>query len=66
MDIKNQLALLYTQKGELVTEIEIMQAQLQNVNKSIVKVRNILAQQPKAEPKEDKASKKKTKPEKRK
>ena len=46
----NKLIQLYTQKGELVTEIEIMQAQLQRVNQQIVRMKNALMQE--LEPKE--------------
>ena len=35
-----QLKDLYTQKGELVTDLEIIQEQLQNINKEIMQIRN--------------------------
>lgn len=45
METKEQLANLYTQKGELLTEIEIMQAQLQRVNQLIVQIKNDMRKQ---------------------
>ena len=47
---KTQLIKLYAQKGEIVTELEIMQAQLQRVNQQIVRMKNALLQE--LEPKE--------------
>lgn len=43
--IKLQLANLYAQKGELTTEIEVMQTRLQQVNQHIIQVRNAIAQE---------------------
>lgn len=40
MEQKQQLAQLYAQKGELITNIELMQAQLRNVNERIVELKN--------------------------
>ncbi len=37
MDVKE----LYAQKGEIVTRLEILQAQLQNINKQIVDAINL-------------------------
>jgi len=42
--VKSQLAQLYIQKGELITEMEIMQAQLKMVNRQIVEIRNVETQ----------------------
>ncbi len=58
MDIKNQLVLLYTQKGELVTELEIMQAQLQRVNQQIIQIKNALSQKPIEKPEKTKGKEK--------
>lgn len=53
MDDKTKLVNLYVQKGELITELEIMQAQLQNVNKRIIQMRNRQIQQKDTEKKPD-------------
>ncbi len=37
---KTDLIRLYAQKGEIVTEMEIMQAQLQRVNQQIIQIKN--------------------------
>ena len=42
---KDRLAGLYAQKGEIVTELEMLQAQLQRVNQQIIQARNALADQ---------------------
>lgn len=47
---KSQLANLYIQKGELITEIEGMQRQLQVVNQRINQLRSTIIQQPEREP----------------
>jgi len=47
-----ELKEFYTKKGELVTQLEIAQAQLQEVNKAIVEVIN-KANQPKPEEKKE-------------
>jgi hypothetical protein len=44
---KLQLTNLYSQKGELLTEMEIMQAQLQRVNQQIIQIKNALLQKQK-------------------
>lgn len=56
---KSKLANLYVQKGELITEIEAMDRQLQIVNQRINQLRNTLIQQP--EPEKEKKSDKKDK-----
>lgn len=48
---------LYLRKGELTTELEIMQAQLQNVNQQIVQIRNRQIQQPEKKIKDEKKKK---------
>ena len=48
---KSQLTNLYIQKGELITEIEAMQRQLQAVNQRINQLRNMMIQQPESEKK---------------
>ena len=60
MNEKNMSTLnyLYAQKGELLTEIEIMQAQLQRINQQIVQIKNALMQQSKPEKKVDTVKKK--------
>lgn len=40
MDTKNQLAQLYAQKGELITNLELLQARLSNVNQKIIELKN--------------------------
>ena len=45
MDIKNQLVQLYAKKGELLTEMEIMQNQLQRISQQIIQIRNALLQE---------------------
>lgn len=45
---KTQLAQLYVQKGELITEIEIMQQQLRIVNQRIFQIKNAAMQEIKA------------------
>lgn len=42
MDRQNQLAQLYAQKGELLTEMEIMQSQLQRINQQIIQIKNAI------------------------
>ena len=42
---------LYAQKGEILTEIEIMQSQLQRINQQIIQIKNALIQQPEPEKK---------------
>ena len=42
---KDRLAGLYAQKGEIVTELEMLQAQLQRVNQQIIQARNAIMQQ---------------------
>ena len=61
---KKQLANLYIQKGELITEIEAMDRQLQIVNRQINQLRNILTQQPESEKKPELDKKRKSNKEK--
>ena len=53
MDIKNQLLQLYLQKGELITNLELMQARLNNVNQKIAELKNAIIQQKDIEKKDD-------------
>lgn len=46
---KAQLLNLYAQKGELLTEIEIMQSQLQRINQQIIQMKNAIMQQQQTE-----------------
>ena len=57
---KKQLANLYIQKGELITEIEAMDRQLQVVNRQINQLRNILIQQSESERKPELDKKRKS------
>ena len=41
-ETKTQLLNLYAQKGELSTELEIIQQQLQQINRQIIQMRNFL------------------------
>lgn len=46
---KAELVRLYAQKGELLTEMELMQSQLRRIDQQIAQVRNALTQQTKDE-----------------
>ena len=48
--LQAKLAQLYLQKGKLVTELELMQQQLQMTNQEIVQVRNSIVQQQEQQP----------------
>ena len=50
----DKLIQLYAQKGELLTELEIMQGQLQRVNQQIIQARNAAIQEQKTEKSKDK------------
>ena len=39
---KTDLIKLYAQKGELLTEMEIMQSQLQRINQQIIQIKNAI------------------------
>ena len=47
----NSLKVLYAHKGELLTEMEIMQSQLQRINQQIIQIKNASIQQPEPEKK---------------
>ena len=53
-ETKTQLLNLYAQKGEILTELEIMQGQLQRVNQQIIQARNAAIQEQKTEKSKDK------------
>ena len=46
MDINNQLNQLYTQKGKIITNLEMLQASLRNINEKIVELKNAAMIQP--------------------
>ena len=57
IEIKTQLANLYAQKGELLTEMEIMEVQLRRINQQIGQVKNALVQENKEDIPENKKKK---------
>ncbi len=45
MNGKQHLAQLYAQKGEIITDLEVLQAQLRGVNEKIINIKNKEAKQ---------------------
>lgn len=45
MNGKQHLAQLYAQKGEIITELEVLQTQLRAVNEEIINIKNKEAKQ---------------------